>query len=228
MKHQKAMRLYIIFLTILTVAVLYVCDQVLTLSYNSKIIIKLILFTVVPGIYIYKGKYNFFKDSICNVRKINNIKLSIILSALVFIIIVMTYMIVKQYIDIDTLIHEFENKYKINKANIIYYGLYITFINSLLEETFFRGFIFLNLKQLGFKKWGYMISSLAFSVYHIANFQNWFSWQVFLLACLGLFIGGSIFNFLDDKPNTFLNSWLVHISADLAIIFIGFKIFGVF
>lgn len=227
MKHQKAMLSYIILLSILTIALLYVCDQVLTVSYNAKIAIKLILFTVGPVIYICKTDYNFFKESICNVRKINNMKTSIILSVLVFTIIIIAYIIVKQYVDIDILIDEFENKYKINKKNIVYYGLYITFINSLLEEAFFRGFIFLNLKKLGYKKWAYIASSLAFSIYHIANFQNWFSWQAFLLACMGLFIGGTIFNYLDDKPNTFLNSWLVHICADLAIILIGFRIFEI-
>ncbi|MCG8484399.1 MAG: CPBP family intramembrane metalloprotease [Clostridia bacterium] len=227
MKHQNAMGITIIFITILTVALLYLCDQVLTLSYNAKIVIKLILFTCGPFLYIRKADYNFFKESIYNVRKINDLKVSLIFGVLVIIIIAMAYITVKQYIDIDTLIHEFENKYKINKQNIIYYGLYITFINSLLEEAFFRGFIFLNLKKLGFKKWAYIVSSLAFSVYHIANFQNWFSWQVFLLACTGLFIGGTIFNYLDDKPNTFLNSWFVHICADLAIILIGFRIFEI-
>lgn len=154
-------------------------------------------------------------------------RISVILGIAVFLTVMIAYLLVKQFIDLDTLVMEFEDKYKINQSNILYYGLYITFINSWLEEAFFRGFVFLNLKKLGFRKWGYMLSSLAFSTYHIANFQNWFSWQAFILAYIGLFIGGTIFNYLDDKPDTFLNSWFVHICADLAIIIIGFNIFKV-
>jgi membrane protease YdiL (CAAX protease family) len=78
---------------------------------------------------------------------------------------------------------------------------------------------------LGYKKTGYITSSLLFALYHIANFQNWFSPVLYILAIVGLFLGGTIFNFLDDKDNTFFNSWFVHICADLAIVFIGYLIF---
>lgn len=225
--NKKAKFLFIIISSIITIALLYICDQILTLNYNTKITIKLILFTLVPAIYMIKTNQNFLKESVRNATKINNIKTSFFLGIFVFTIIMITYKMVQPFIDIDTLINEFENKYEINKNNIVYYGLYITFINSLLEEGFFRGFIFLNLKKIQLKKWAYVVSSLTFSIYHIANFQNWFSWQVFILACVSLFIGGMIFNYLDDRPNTFFNSWFVHICADIAIILIGFRIFEV-
>lgn len=71
----------------------------------------------------------------------------------------------------------------------------------------------------------YLASSIAFSLYHISNFQNWFNIGVFILVSVGLFIGGMIFDYLDDRDNTFVNSWFVHICADLALVGIGMSLF---
>lgn len=225
MKNKRL--IFIIVASMITIVLLYIVDQVLMLNYLTKVGVKFFLFALFPTIYILWTKENFLKESIKNREKITKINLSTILGIVVFLVIIIVYIIVKQNIDIDVLIDEFESKYKINKNNIIFFGLYLAFINSLLEEFFFRGFIFLNLKKLNLKKLAYIISSTAFAIYHVANIQNWFSVGLFLFITVGLFIGGIIFNYLDDKQNTFLNSWFVHISADLAIVIIGFRLFGI-
>lgn len=229
MKSKKLM--YIFFIGLLTTILLYISDQVLTLNYMTKAGIKIILFSVFPIIYFIKTGENVLKDSLLNIRKnkVNKqrMKLSLFLGISVFFVIIGAYVFLQKYIDNNQLIIEFEEKYKINRHNIIYYSLYITFINSLLEEFFFRGFLFLNMKRLGYRKIAYVFSSLIFAIYHIANFQNWFLIGVFILAISGLFIGGCLFNYLDEEQDTFLNSWFVHICADLGIILIGLRIFGI-
>jgi membrane protease YdiL (CAAX protease family) len=205
-------------------------DQVLMVSYNAKIIIKVLTFLTFPVIYILMTKDNVIKDSmentLQNCRKLKIKSVSTILGILLFLFLLGVYFIFKDFLDIDAIRLDFEVKYKITKDSLLYYGLYMSFVNSLMEEFFFRGFIFLNLKKLGYKKTGYITSSLLFALYHIANFQNWFSPVLYILAIVGLFVGGTIFNFLDDKDNTFFNSWFVHICADLAIVFIGYMIFA--
>lgn len=222
--------IYIITTSLLTVIVLYMADQVLMVSYNTKIVIKILSFLAFPLIYILFTKDNIvnesIKNSLKNFSKSKVKSISTVLGVLLFFFLLGIYLVFKNYIDFNTIKMDFEIKYKITKDSFLYYGLYMAFVNSLMEEFFFRGFIFLNLKKLGYKKTGYIISSLLFAIYHIANFQNWFSPFLYILALLGLFIGGTIFNFLDDKDNTFLNSWFVHICADLAIVLIGYIIFA--
>ncbi len=225
MKNKRL--IYIIISAVITIGLLYIVDQVLTFNYITKIGVKFLLFSLFPTIYILKTKDNFLKESIKNRRKTAKINLSIILGIVIFLVIIIAFVLLEQHIEIGILIDEFESKYQIDKSNIIFYGLYLSFINSLLEEFFFRGFIFLNLKKLNLRKLAYFISSAAFAIYHIANIQNWFSIGLFLFVTVGLFVGGYIFNYLDDKDNTFLNSWFVHICADLAIILIGFRLFGI-
>lgn len=225
MKNKKLS--YIIITSIITIILLYVTDQVLQLSYISKVFVKLVVFTLFPFGYIRMTRDNFLKDSLMSKRRKLRSNKSHVLGIVIFVTIIVVYHFIKQYIDIETLVLEFEQKYRINKDNILYYSIYLTFVNSLLEEFFFRGFIFLNLKKIGMKSVGYIVSSLAFAIYHVSNFQNWFNIGVFVLAIIGLFVGGMIFNYLDDEENTFLNSWFVHICADLAIVLIGFSIFKV-
>ncbi len=223
--------IYLIATSIFTVMLLYFFDQVMALNYMSKIGLKTALFVIVPAIYTMRTGDSILKSSISNSKasenKTRQWNSAVILGAGVFIAIIVAYIFMKQYLDSAQLVLEFQEKYKINTGNILYYSFYLVFINSFLEEFFFRGFLFLNMKRLGFRNTAYAFSSLLFAVYHIANFQNWLFPAAFVFALIGLFVGGSIFNYLDEKQETFLNSWLVHICADLAIISIGLYIFGV-
>jgi membrane protease YdiL (CAAX protease family) len=216
---------YIIITVILSLTLLYVFDQILMVNYIVKTSLKLILLLLFPLLYSYKYNDPWIKKTF-EKPLLSYPKNSLWLSGIVFVSIILAFILLQGQLDLVTIISELENKYKIHARNFIFYGLYITFINSFIEEFFFRGFIFLNLKNLGLRKWGYLISSVAFALYHIAIFKNWFSPMVFMLALVGLIFGGMIFNFLDEKPNSFFNSWLVHISADLAIILIGFYLFS--
>ena len=59
----------------------------------------------------------------------------------------------------------------------------------------------------------------------MAILNGWFTWWVYGLCMLGLFLGGLIFNFLDRHGSLF-PSWLAHAGANLAINTIGLMMFG--
>lgn len=215
---------FIISLTFFTVLMLYFIDQIMQMTYVNKTAIKLVFLLLIPSIYVFITKDQFLSKSI---RKpiLANKKSTLFISSIVFFGIIGLFFIFRNQFNTATLIMELEEKYKINSSNFIYYGLYIIIFNSFIEEFFFRGFIFLNFKNFGHKKLGYAISSLAFALYHISIFQNWFSISIFVLSLIGLIAGGLLFDYLDDLTDSFINSWLVHLSADLAIILIGFYLF---
>ena len=76
--------------------------------------------------------------------------------------------------------------------------------------------------QAGNKVFAYLFSSVLFAIYHVAIFATWFNVWLILLALLGLFIVGILFNWLNTKSNNFLNSWILHIMADIAVVSIGY------
>lgn len=219
---------YVLLSSLIVFVVLYFVEQGIGVNYSSKTLIKIVLFTLIPYVYIKFISRSSIKKSL-NFNHIDkkHLKYGFLVGVIAFLIILLAYNILGEYIDLNSIASELQNKSKITPENFILIGVYITFGNSFLEEVFFRGFIFLNMYKLGHKKLAYIYSSVLFGIYHIAIFKTWFSLGITILALFGLIAVGFIFNFLDTKSENFINSWIVHILADSAIIFIGFKMFKI-
>jgi membrane protease YdiL (CAAX protease family) len=153
--------------------------------------------------------------------KLSELKLGFVIGLSFFLIIIMAYYIFKGFINFDTIISDLAKK-GITKELFLLNGLYICFGNSILEEFFFRGFIYL---KGGKTLLSNLFSAFLFSFYHVAIILVWFDLWIMLLALAGLMIGGLFFNYLTSKSDNFLNSWLVHFFADLAIVSIGISLF---
>jgi len=218
-------RLYLILGSLISVLILYTIEQLLEVNYLIKTISKIIIFISIPFIYFRFIKNSKFTKALN--FKDANIKLGVLLGFLSFSFIFIGYFIFKSNIDFSSIINELQSKSKITPSNFLFIGAYITFGNSFLEEFFFRGFIFLNLYEEGYKKTGYIFSSLLFAIYHISIFKTWFNIWIMLVAILGLFTVGIVFNYINTFSRNFINSWIVHILADSAIILIGLRLFEI-
>ncbi|EYE88618.1 CAAX amino terminal protease [Fervidicella metallireducens AeB] len=217
-----------IFLSSLAVcALLYFVEQIMMVDYLTKTLTKVLLFTLVPILYIKFIKKKSLREAL-NLKKmdINNFKLGLLFGVVSFLIVFGAFLILRNYIDLNSIASELQSKSKITPGNFIFVGLYITIGNSFLEEFFFRGYIFLNLYEQGYKKTAYVFSAVLFGLYHIAIFKTWFNIELILLALSGLIGVAIIFNWLNTKSNNFINSWIVHILADSAIILIGMRMFN--
>lgn len=207
--------------------ILYYVEQEIGVNYAVKTLTKVLLFTLIPYVYIKFIKKSNLREAL-NFKKIEKVhfNLGFLFGIASFLIIIITYFIIGQYINFNSIAVELGSKSKITGTNFIYVGTYITFGNSFLEEFFFRGFIFLSLYELRYTKLAYVYSSVLFGIYHIAIFKTWFNLGLIALALLGLVVVAFIFNWMDTKSKNFINSWIVHILADSAIILIGFKMFN--
>ncbi len=115
----------------------------------------------------------------------------------------------------------------ITAGNFLYVSLYISLVNSFLEEFFFRGYGFITLKKYTGRKFAYIFSSSIFAVYHVGMLLGMFYIGVLFLLLLGLMIGGCIFNCLNERNDTIYPSWFVHMFANFGINTVGFILFGV-
>lgn len=214
---------FIIFTSILCVVILFAIEQILMVDYLTKTVSKIILFTMSPVVFIKIIRKTSLKEGL-NLKLVDKetIGVGILLGVLSAVILVGAFMFFKKIINMDVIFLELATKSKITSTNYLIVTTYFTFANSFLEEFFFRGFIFTNLNKMGYKKVGYIFSSLLFALYHIGIFKNWFSIELILLCILGLFITGIVFNYVDTKSDNFLNSWAIHILADLTIVIIGY------
>ncbi|MDN6729292.1 MAG: CPBP family intramembrane metalloprotease [Alkalibacterium sp.] len=201
-------------------------DGYIQLSYLNKSIFKIFLFSIVPMGYFfwYREEWNQLKKLF--VLRRSDLKVALLLGAGVFSIIVMAYSILRNFIDLSIIRESLTSNIGVTADNFLYVAIYITLINSLLEEFFFRGFAFLILKENTGRFFAYVFSALLFALYHVGMTSGWFHWSIYLLAMLGLFAGGCIFNYLNEKSESVYPSWLVHIFANLAINTVGFILFG--
>ncbi len=222
---KKSKSLYTI-LTVLLLGcvVMAIVDGVIRPGYAVKSLIKIGMFLLIP---VLVGRMDRQMDlrALFRFQK-KGFFTALMLGIGIYALIVGGYFLFSLIIDFSPIVGALSENAGVGKGNFALVALYISFVNSLLEEFFFRGFVFLNLKKLGSRGCAYGISALAFAAYHVSMMIGWFPFWVFGLVMLGLVIGGVIFNFLDEKQGTIYSSWLTHMFANFAINTIGFLLMG--
>lgn len=212
-------------LVAITCIIMAIVDAVIQPGYAVKSLIKIILFLLIPVFYgLFNKEVNIKKLIIPNK---SGIVTAISLGAAVYVIILGSYFVFRNVFDFSALTTSLGETTGVNKSNFIWVAIYISFINSLLEEFFFRGFAFITLKKFTTRKFAYIFSSLSFALYHIAMMIGWFGVPVIFISLLGLFAGGLIFNKFDEKNENIYLSWLTHMFANFATNTIGFILFAV-
>lgn len=215
----------IVLVSILSVILMSLVDGFVNPGYGVKSAIKIILFLVVPIISAGIAGSKGFKDLLRHTGKKAMVR-TIALGIGVYAGIMAVYFILRPYIDLETIRLALADDLGVNRENFIVVALYISFMNSLLEEFFFRGYLFLGLLQRTGRLMAYSISAFLFAAYHVAIIGSWFSPLIFMLAMAGLFVGGLIFNYLNERNKNIINSWVVHLMANLAINTVGLIMFG--
>ena len=219
---KKRTTILILTLTVISCLVMTLVDGVLRPGYAVKSAIKIALFMLIPLI-ASKMDHSVLYLSLLRPKK-KGLLPAIALGVGIYAVILGGYFLVSPFFDFSQIAGALTDNAGVTKENFLYVSLYISFINSFLEEFFFRGFVFTNLKHHSGRKLAYIFSAAAFSLYHVAMMIGWFSPALFLLVMVGLVVGGMIFNWLNEKLDTIYCSWLTHMFANFAINTIGFML----
>lgn len=225
-KVNKKAVIIILAVAVLTIG-MSIVDGVISPPYFLKSIIKVALFLGIPMLY-----FGIFKEERIELKKLfipnkKDLLLSLALGASVFGIILIAYFFCRSFIDFAGIQNSLTSGIGVNADNFVYVAIYISVANSLLEEFFFRGFSFIILKKETNRFLAYIFSAGLFAFYHVGMTSGWFGAGIFALMMFGLFAGGCIFSFLNEKCENIYPSWLVHLCANLSINTIGFILFGI-
>jgi membrane protease YdiL (CAAX protease family) len=194
--------------------------ELLGVAYLTKTIIKVVLFLCIPIVYALITK-SVDIASFLKVKDTRSILKSIMLGVVVYIALILGYIVIKDFIPSEQITNSL-NEMNITINNFLYVSLYISFVNSFIEEFLFRGFACIGASAKSKEMFYIIVSSLIFSLYHIGIMANWFSIPVFLVFIIGLFGCGLFFCYLNRKNSNIYNSWMVHMFANFAINTIGF------
>ncbi|MCF0147565.1 MAG: CPBP family intramembrane metalloprotease [Clostridium sp.] len=215
----------IILIVVLSCLIMGFVDAVIKPEYLIKSFIKIILFSILPILYAkYSGDLNL--SSLFKVKSKKEIIIAVSAGIAVFLFILGAYFIIGRFFDFSMVTSSLSENIGVNENNFVLVAIYISFVNSLLEEFFFRGFAFLKLKEVASRRFAYIFSSLTFALYHVAMMIGWFDISLFILTIAGLFVGGLIFNYFNEKYKNVYVTWLIHMFANFAINYIGFMLFS--
>ena len=190
-------------------------EAVIQPGYAAKSAIKLLLFAA----------------AVCTIGDVRRwfrregLGMGLLLGGGIFAVILLVFFLFRPFLDLDAIAAGLMGKEGIGRENFLWVALYISIVNSLLEELLFRGLGWLQLRKHTSEGFAMIFSAAAFAAYHVAILDGWFTWWVYGLCMLGLFLGGLIFNFL-DRNGSLLPSWLAHAGANLAINTVGCIMFG--
>ncbi len=220
-------RIYIILsMILLSLAVTFV-DAFIKPDYVLKVIVKIIFFLLIPTLYfkLNRGEAGNFKKLFKFQKK--TMTTAILIGVLIYAVIVGGYFVTRNFIDFSNVAGTLQEKHGITADNFIYVSLYISLMNSFLEEFFFRGFGFIALKPHVGRGFAYIFSPALFAVYHAGMLFGMFDWWVLILLFVGLFVGGCIFNYLNETSENIYTSWASHMCANFAINTVGFILLGI-
>ena len=220
---MKKQLLFGLLYIILSCSVMGYIDAVWQPGYAIKSGIKIVLFGIIPFFILLKLSSTNFAEMFQ--LKWGSIWRSALLGIAIYIVIVGGYLLLKELIDFSNITTSLNNSVGVNASNFIFVALYISIVNSFLEEFFFRGFGQTVLHSRG-RIFSYTICSLLFALYHVAMMIGWYDWWVFGISILALFGTGIVFHLLNERTKTIYTSWIVHMFSNLGINTVGLLLFG--
>jgi len=111
-------------------------------------------------------------------------------------------------------------------AGFIGLGIFISLIHSLMEEYYWRWFVFSYLRRL-MPLWpAITLSSLGFMGHHVVVLGVYFPgyfWTAALPFSLGVALGGGFWAWLYHRTGSIYAPWLSHLLVDAAIMAVGYS-----
>jgi hypothetical protein len=101
-------------------------------------------------------------------------------------------------------------------------------VHSLLEEYYWRWFIFAELRKLAPLSLALVVSSLGFAAHHVIVLAKYFGYASPLtwLFTFGIVVGGMIWAYQFERTKSLWGVWLSHLLVDAAIFLIGLHLIG--
>lgn len=199
----------------LSLLVMTVIERIIQPGYWIKSLVKLVMFG--GSILLYASVFKEDLKDLIHLKKKKPSKKLVLFMAFAYLGIIILYLLLSRYIDLSSIKEKLIQKEHLSRRNFLFIFSYIILINSFLEESFFRGFLYQVFRTQGRETAGILFSALIFALYHISIMDGWFHPLIMLLGISGLFATGIFLQFIMKSEDNLLGSWLVHAFANLAI-----------
>lgn len=117
-------------------------------------------------------------------------------------------------------------QFSVTSRTVLWIAPITIFLNSLLEEFFYRGFAFGQLVRRH-RRLAYLLPAAAFTLQHMLFIHHWAAPLPLLLAVVGLFVFALVLEKTYEAADSIVAPWVVHILGDVAMMGIAVTLSGV-
>ena len=112
-------------------------------------------------------------------------------------------------------------------AAFIALGTFYSLVHSLLEEYYWRWFVFGRLRQRVRPGTAIALSSLGFMAHHVILLSVYFGLSaITALSSLAVAVGGAVWAWMYHRDGSLLGPWISHLLVDAAIFTAGYEMFA--
>ena len=106
------------------------------------------------------------------------------------------------------------------------FAAFLSLPHSLLEEYYWRWFVFGQLQRVTAVPAAIVLSSLAFMAHHVIVIHQFLhgSWTMTLFLSLCVALGGGVWAWLYHRYRSLYGPWLSHLLVDCGIMYIGYDL----
>lgn len=100
----------------------------------------------------------------------------------------------------------------------------LSIVHSLLEEYYWRWFVYGRLRMLIPGQGAHLVAGAAFALHHVVIASVYFGLGWALVFGGGTMIGGIIWSVLYARQKTLAGAWLSHVSVDMSLMWCGYRL----
>ena len=119
-------------------------------------------------------------------------------------------------------------KKKLNAFDVLTYfwlfAFFISLIHSLIEEYYWRWFVFAELESVVRPRIAYLLATLSFTAHHVVLLSQFFEAAYVVLLSLGVAIAGLLWCVMYACERGVLSPWISHAFADVGIFAVAYTV----
>lgn len=106
----------------------------------------------------------------------------------------------------------------------VLFAVFVSFVHSVLEEVYWRWFVYGQLRKLCGRWWAHGLAGIGFAAHHLVITLQFFpaSMAIFLSLCVA--VGGVIWTLMYERQGTILGCWISHACVDVLLMVIGYQL----
>ncbi|MBN2021992.1 MAG: CPBP family intramembrane metalloprotease [Pirellulales bacterium] len=119
-------------------------------------------------------------------------------------------------LDKDLLVAKIHRQFSVTPRTVFFIAPVTIFLNSLLEEFFYRAFAFGRLARHN-RLLAYLLPAAAFTAQHLLFIHHWVTPLPLGIAVVALFIFALVLEKLYESADSIVAPWVVHVLGDVAM-----------